>query len=90
MKAIEFLPASIQASVKRFYKGSSSLYSDFSVEALANGNYIVKMTKSGIVPGSKAVYYKEIDMDGNTIKVFKETYDPMGNLVHTKNKSEEK
>jgi hypothetical protein len=28
----------------------------------------------------------EIDVDGNTIRVFKETYDPSGNLVHIKEK----
>lgn len=40
------------------------------------------MTKPGNVPGSKAIYYKEIDSYGNTIRVYKETYDSAGNLVH--------
>jgi len=44
------------------------------------------MTKPGNVLGSKAIYYKEIDSMGNTIKVYKKTYDPTGKLVYTKNK----
>jgi len=44
------------------------------------------MAKPGNVPGSKAVYYKEVDANGNTIRVYKETYDPQGNLIHTKTK----
>lgn len=44
------------------------------------------MTKPGNVPGSKAIYYKEIGADGRTIKVYKDTFDPKGNLVHTKDK----
>jgi hypothetical protein len=44
------------------------------------------MTKPGNVPGSYAIYYKEIAADGTTLKVYKNTYDPAGNLVHTKDK----
>jgi hypothetical protein len=84
--SINSLPSNIQANVKRFFKGSSNLYSDFTVEQLKNGNHIVKMSKPGKVPGSKAIYYKEIDGNGKTIKVFKETYDPSGNLIHIKDK----
>ena len=55
-------------------------------EKMPNGNYMAKMTKPGDVPGSKAIYYKEISPDGTTIKVYKDTFDPAGNLVHTKPK----
>ena len=51
-----------------------------------NENYRIKMENPGRVPGSKAIYYKEVDRKGNTIRVYKETYDPSGNLVHTKEK----
>ena len=44
------------------------------------------MTKPGNVPGSKAIYYKELTLDGKTIKVYKKTFDPNGNLIHTKDK----
>ncbi|MPM67929.1 hypothetical protein SDC9_114854 [bioreactor metagenome] len=86
LASVEKLPAEVQSSVKSFFKGGSTKYSKFTVEKLPNGNYMTKMTKPSDVPGSKATYYKEIGADGNTVSVYKETYDPAGNLVHTKNK----
>jgi len=44
------------------------------------------MIKPGNVPGSKAIYVKEIDSSGKTLKVYKDTYDPQGKLVHRKDK----
>lgn len=46
----------------------------------------MKMENPGRVPGSKAVYYKIVDSNGHTVRVYKETYDPNGNLVHVKEK----
>lgn len=51
-----------------------------------NGNDQIKMENPGRVPGSKAVYYKIVDSEGRTVRVYKETYDPNGNLVHVKEK----
>ncbi|SMC88220.1 hypothetical protein, partial [Papillibacter cinnamivorans] len=86
LKSVEDLPSNIQPKIKSFFKGGSNSYIDFSVEPMENGSYMVKMTKPGNVPGSKASYYKVIDYNGNTIRVYKETYDPAGNLVHVKDK----
>jgi len=86
LKAVDDLPSNIQSNVKSFFKGGSNKYNDFTVEKMPNGNYMAKMTKPGDVPGSKAIYYKEISPDGTTIKVYKDTFDPAGNLVHTKPK----
>ena len=44
------------------------------------------MENPGKVPGSKAVYNKVVDSNGKTIKVYKDTFDPKGNLVHRKDK----
>ena len=44
------------------------------------------MENPGRVPGSKAIYYKEVDSNGRTLKVYKETCNPNGNLVHRKDK----
>lgn len=52
----------------------------------ANGNYQIKMENPGRVPGSKAIYYKIVDSEGRTVRVYKETYDHNGNLVHVKEK----
>lgn len=44
------------------------------------------MEKPGNVPGSKAIYYKEVSPSGNTTRVYKETYGPDGRLIHIKEK----
>lgn len=76
----------IQSSANSFFKGGSNHYNSFSVETLSNGNYQIKMENPGRVPGSKAIYYKIVDSEGRTVRVYKETYDPNGNLVHVKEK----
>lgn len=86
LSSVPSLPQSIQKSAKSFFKGSSNNYNSYSVQTTNNGNYVVKMENPGRVPGSKAVYYKIIDGEGKTVRVYKETYDPLGNLVHTKEK----
>lgn len=86
LDSVLLMPSLIQRSVKSFFKGSSNNYNSYSVQKMSNGGYLVKMENPGRVPGSKAIYYKEISSDGKTIRVYKETYDPNGNLVHTKEK----
>jgi hypothetical protein len=86
LKSVGDLPSNIQPKVKSFFKGGSNSYIDFSVDPMENGSCVVRMTKPGNVPGSKAIYYKVIDNNGNTTRVYKETYDPAGNLVHVKEK----
>ena len=85
LKAVPKLPSNIQKSVKTFFKGGSNKYSNFTVD-FEEDKYIAKMIKPGNVKGSKAVYIKEIDKSGKTLKVYKDTYDPEGNLVHRKDK----
>lgn len=84
--SVSSLPKEIQGSAKSFFKGGSNHYNKFSVEKLSDGNYQIKMENPGKVPGSKAVYYKVVDPEGHTVRVYKETYDPNGNLVHVKEK----
>lgn len=86
LKSIKKLPQHIQKSVKSFFKGSSNNYNKYSVNRNNDGTYTIKMENPGRVPGSKAVYYKIIDESGKTLKVYKDTFDPMGNLVHRKDK----
>lgn len=86
LSSVSSLPKEIQSSAKSFFKGGSNHYNIFSVEKLSDGNYQIKMENPGRVPGSKAVYYKIVDSEGRTVRVYKETYDPNGNLVHVKEK----
>jgi hypothetical protein len=44
----------------------------------------------GKVPGSKAIYRKEVDYQGNTVSITKTTIDPKGEVVHEKDKSNPK
>lgn len=86
LSSVSSMPSSIQKSVKSFFKGSSNNYNHYSVQKTEKGGYLVKMENPGRVPGSKAIYYKEINSEGKTVRVYKETYDPSGKLVHTKEK----
>ena len=86
LKSVETLPSNIQKSAKSFFKGSSNNYNSYSVIKNKNNTYTIKMENPGKVPGSKAVYNKIVDSDGKTIKVYKDTFDPSGNLVHRKDK----
>ena len=40
----------------------------------------------GIVPGSKAVYEKQVGINGNTLQYFKTTFGPDGVIIHVKDK----
>lgn len=86
LENVKNLPQSIQKSVKSFFKGSSNNYNKYWVSRNSDGTYTVKMENPGRVPGSKAVYYKIIDKNGKTLKVYKDTFDPAGKLVHRKDK----
>ncbi len=85
-QAIKNLPAPVQGVAKRMIKRSSNRYQSFGVKQLPNGNTLFRTENPGKVPGSKAVYYKEVNPQGTTVRVYKETYDPKGNLVHTREK----
>ena len=86
LKSVDKLPSNIQKSAKSFFKGSSNNYNSYSVIKNKNNTYTIKMENPGKVPGSKAVYNKIVDSNGKTIKVYKDTFDPLGNLVHRKDK----
>ena len=86
LNSVSSYPETIQKSAKSFFKGSSNNYNNYNVTKYSDGTYKIKMENPGRVPGSKAIYYKEIDANGKTLRVYKETYDPQGNLVHIKEK----
>ena len=56
------------------------------VRPLPNDGVAVQATSPGRVPGSSAVYEKQIDAAGSTVQYSKTTYDPAGNIVHVKDK----
>lgn len=84
LKSVSALPKRIQASFTKFVKDTTtSKYAEYKVLVNSRG-YIYQSTKCGDVPGSYAVYYKEVDKDGKTLKVYKDTYDNNGYFVHRK------
>ena len=86
LSKIKILPKNIQSSYTKFVKDTTtSKYTDYKIIHSGNG-YIYQSKKPGNVPGSYAIYYKEVDSNGKTIRVYKDTYDNKGNLVHRKNK----
>ena len=86
LKSVSSLPPQVQKGAKSFFKGSSNRYNKYEIQKASSGNFIIKMENPGRVPGLKAVYYKILDPDGKTVRVYKETYDPDGKLVHRKEK----
>ncbi len=79
-------PPAIAKSAKSFFKGGSNAYKNFTISRQSDGSYHFTMEKPGNVPGSKAIYHKIVSSDGETIRVYKDTFDPQGKLVHRKEK----
>ena len=84
--AIE-LTASQLKNVERFMgKVPANAKDSLVVKALPNEGIAAQAVSPGRVPGSSAVYEKQIDATGKTIQYTKTTYDPAGNIVHVKDK----
>jgi hypothetical protein len=60
--------------------------SSASFKQLKDGNYLFEATSPGNVPGSKAVYQKWVNPQGETFKMIKTTYAPDGSIIHLKPK----
>jgi hypothetical protein len=86
IKKSDQLPDEIKNNYNRFVNRSTNKYENYKVTKLENGDYIFQTTKAGDVPGSKAIYYKQVDSKGKTISTYKDTYDQFGNFVHRKYK----
>ncbi len=75
-----------KANLKRFLKKAPANSKPPQLRVLGNGNVQISIESPGKVPGSRAIYVKEIDSTGTTVKMYKVTRDPQFNLVHNKNK----
>ncbi|MBR6692655.1 MAG: hypothetical protein IKL61_01750 [Clostridia bacterium] len=83
---IKTLPKNLQTSYTKYVKDTTtSKYIDYKITKIGEG-YVYQSKKPGNVPGSYAIYYKEVDSNGKTVRVYKDTYDNKGNLIHRKNK----
>jgi len=77
----------VKSNIERFIKKLPTNAKDSVViKPLPNNGTAVQATSPGQVPGSSAVYEKQINEAGETIQYTKTTYDPQGNIVHVKDK----
>jgi len=53
---------------------------------LKDGNYLFEVVSPGRVSGSKAVYQKWVNPQGDTFKMLKTTFGPDGKIIHIKPK----
>ena len=76
------------SNLNRFIKRAPSNAKDkIEVRNLPNGGVAAQATSpASNIPGSKAVYEKQIDSSGKTIQSTKTTYAPDGKIVHVKDK----
>jgi RHS repeat-associated protein len=81
------LTATQLKNVERFtQKLPANAKDSVGLRSLPNEGVAAQATSPGRVPGSSAVYEKQIDSTGKTIQYPKTTYDPAGNIVHVKDK----
>lgn len=73
------------SNLKRFEKKLPSGAEPATLHSVNNG-VAFKGEVPGRVPGSKAVYEKVVDAEGNSLSYTKTTYRPDGNIVHIKDK----
>lgn len=74
-------------NLKRFVdKIPANSKDNVALKELPNGGVAAQATSPGRVPGSSAVYEKQIDSSGVTVQYTKTTYDQNGAIVHVKDK----
>ncbi|MEJ1334502.1 MAG: hypothetical protein RPU37_00490 [Candidatus Sedimenticola sp. (ex Thyasira tokunagai)] len=74
-------------NINRFQKKiPANAKENIQTHRLPSDGIAVQATSPGRVPGSKAVYEKQINAPGKTTQYTKTTYDPQGNIVHVKDK----
>jgi len=74
--------ANKQENVMGFFKDkTTNKYTNYIVEQTPDGNYLMQATKPGDVLGFKDIYYKKISPNGETLDMYKKTFDPAGNLI---------
>jgi hypothetical protein len=74
------------ANLGRFKDSLPNGAGPVSFHELPNGGVAFQSTVPGQVPGSYAIYEKQVDAEGVTVQFTKTTVDPHGRIVHTKDK----
>jgi RHS repeat-associated protein len=74
------------ANLKRFNKKLPANATPTKVHDLPGGGKAFQAESAGKVPGSKAIYEKQVDAKGKTTQYTKTTLNPKGKAVHVKDK----
>jgi len=74
------------SSLAKFIKKLPSAAEEAVVHNLPGGGKAFVSNVPGRVPGSYAQYLKQVGPDGKTILYYKTTFDPLGGIVHVKDK----
>ncbi|WP_026995301.1 RHS repeat domain-containing protein [Flectobacillus major] len=86
-KSVKSLKGNVANNFKRFLsKVPSNSKSNASYKMLDDGSFIFEATSPGKVPGSKAIYQKWVNSEGETVKMLKTTVAPDGSIIHVKPK----
>ncbi len=81
------LEGAVKSNFTRFMKKiPANSKSSATFKQLKDGNYLFEATSPGRVLGSKAVYRKWVDQQGETLKMLKTTFGPDGKITHIKSK----
>ncbi len=80
------LNASQAENLARFEKKLPVGAQETAIYGLPSGGRAFVADVPGRVPGSKAVYEKQVNLKGETVQYTKTTIDPAGNIVHVKDK----
>ncbi|MBE0302024.1 hypothetical protein F1631_01985 [Leptospira interrogans serovar Yeoncheon] len=76
-----------QKNIDRFKdKIPANSKDNINLHKLPNGGIAAQATSQGKTPGWKAVYEKQIDINGKTQQYTKTTYQPNGSIEHVKDK----
>ena len=80
------LVGAISDNLRRFEKKLPAGAMPTQVRDLPLGGKAFQAEVPGRVPGSRAIYEKQVDASGTTLQYTKTTVDPKGNIVHVKDK----
>lgn len=86
IKVVGELTPAQAANLARFEKKLPAGAGETTIHELPGGGKAFQAEVPGKVPGSKAIYEKQVDSSGKTQQVTKTTVDPKGEIVHVKDK----
>jgi hypothetical protein len=85
-RGIDDLTSLQKESLKRFFDNNRNYKPEIEIANYSDGRALFSFRVPGKVPGSFAVYEKQVSPQGKMIRTRKISIDPQGNLIHDKPK----